>query len=266
MITNVKDVIAPCLVCGRRLKIPSEYLGRRIKCRHCHGQFVATHGRGGGREREAARALLDPRLRQMLKQCALRLGGPSVEGTKPAGSNLPPAPARPYQTVENARSQPSVRCRLSSQPATGCPATSPSVLLVEHRDEVYARLAADLAEAGFKVGRARTAREAMQFYARSKHALVVANLDLPDQSGWLLAGKLHFIQEGVRMWLYEPRKTATDVSMAKFLRVDELLEYGGNLIGLSDAILDCVAGTPRRTPSPQRPSAASRHRAAGTTV
>jgi ActR/RegA family two-component response regulator len=116
------------------------------------------------------------------------------------------------------------------------------VLLVEHRDEVFARLAADLSESGFAVVRATTASEALRLYARAKHMLVVANLSLPDQSGWLLAGKLHFISGDVRIWLYESEKTATDVAMAKFLRVDELLEYGGDLLGLSDAILDLLAG------------------------
>ena len=119
---------------------------------------------------------------------------------------------------------------------------SPTVLLVEHRDEVFARVAADLGESGYTVVRATTASEALGLYARTKHTFVLANLSLPDQSGWLLAGKLHFISGDVRIWLYESEKTATDVAMAKFLRVDELLEYGGDLLGLSDAILDLLAG------------------------
>jgi len=30
-----------CPICGRRLNIRIEYLGRRLVCRHCGGQFVA---------------------------------------------------------------------------------------------------------------------------------------------------------------------------------------------------------------------------------
>jgi len=31
----------PCPVCGRTLQIRVQYLGRRISCRHCHGEFDA---------------------------------------------------------------------------------------------------------------------------------------------------------------------------------------------------------------------------------
>jgi hypothetical protein len=138
-------------------------------------------------------------------------------------------------------------CPTAARPSGVKPAPQddgPAVLLVEHRDEVYARLAADFAETGLTVVRATTAFQAIGLFARHNYDLVVANLDLLDQSGWLLAGKLHFIQESVCIWLYKPQKTPTDVSMAKFLRVDELLEYGGDLLCLSDAILDCLAGKP----------------------
>ncbi len=31
-----------CPTCGRRLQIRVEYLGKRVVCQHCQGQFVAT--------------------------------------------------------------------------------------------------------------------------------------------------------------------------------------------------------------------------------
>jgi hypothetical protein len=31
----------PCPVCGRSLRIPVQYQGRQVRCRHCHGQFEA---------------------------------------------------------------------------------------------------------------------------------------------------------------------------------------------------------------------------------
>jgi hypothetical protein len=122
--------------------------------------------------------------------------------------------------------------------------------LIEFRDEVYARLAADFELSGFVVTRATTASEAIGLYAQTRHSLVVANLDLPDQSGWLLVGKLHFIEAGVLIWLYKPHKTASDISMAKNLHLDELLDYGGDLLDLSDAILDLLAGRPLHAPCP----------------
>ena len=31
-----------CPVCGRHVRIKAEYLGRRVSCLHCEGDFVAT--------------------------------------------------------------------------------------------------------------------------------------------------------------------------------------------------------------------------------
>jgi hypothetical protein len=100
------------------------------------------------------------------------------------------------------------------------------------------------------VVRAITASEALSLCASTHYTLIIANVSLPDQSGWLLVGKLHFVRGTLRIWLYESEKTASDVSMAKFLCVEELLEYGGDLLGLSDAILDLLAG--RQAAKPRR--------------
>jgi hypothetical protein len=39
---NSTFYIQECPTCGRRLQIRVEYLGRKVVCEHCHGQFVAT--------------------------------------------------------------------------------------------------------------------------------------------------------------------------------------------------------------------------------
>ena len=36
-----------CPICGRRLNIRIEYLGRQLVCRHCGGQFVAQDPANG---------------------------------------------------------------------------------------------------------------------------------------------------------------------------------------------------------------------------
>lgn len=119
------------------------------------------------------------------------------------------------------------------------------ILLVEHRDEVFARLAADMAEGGFRVIRATTAHEAVEHYLRHyvKHlfTLVVANVDLPDQSAWLLAAKLHLVDPTAVIWLYEPARSNIHAAMARFLRVDELFAYAGDLLGLADAVAGRLA-------------------------
>lgn len=36
-----------CPICGRRLNIRLEYLGRRLVCQHCGGQFIAQDSANG---------------------------------------------------------------------------------------------------------------------------------------------------------------------------------------------------------------------------
>jgi len=120
----------------------------------------------------------------------------------------------------------------------------PTALLVEHRDEVFARLATDLAEAGMRVVRAKSAIGALKLYARYAPSLVLANVDLPDQSGWLLTAKLRFVDPDVPVWLYYPRSSPRQTRAAAYLAVGELLDYGGDLLGLSDAIVTLMANHP----------------------
>ncbi len=33
--------VQPCPTCGRMLQVRVQYLGKRLQCRHCHGEFDA---------------------------------------------------------------------------------------------------------------------------------------------------------------------------------------------------------------------------------
>lgn len=33
--------VQPCPTCGRHLEVRVRYLGKRVVCRHCHGEFEA---------------------------------------------------------------------------------------------------------------------------------------------------------------------------------------------------------------------------------
>lgn len=142
-------------------------------------------------------------------------------------------------------------CAIREGPARRGPWAGPdrrgrpsTLLLVEPRDEVFARLAADLAEAGLRVVRAESAAGAIERLAIDAPCIVVVSRDAGEQSGWLVAAKLRLSQPAARIWVYLARKTAVEVSMARFLRVEELVAYHGDLFRLSDAILDCLAGCP----------------------
>ena len=119
-------------------------------------------------------------------------------------------------------------------------ADRPVALLVEHRDEVFARIAADMAHCGMRVIRACSAIEALKLFGANEPTMVVANVDLPDQNGWMLAGKVRFIDSGVRIWVYQPHSEPGDDGMAEWLEVDELLDYGGDLLGLSETIVQLM--------------------------
>lgn len=34
--------VQECPTCGRRLEVRVEFLGKLVKCQHCHGKFAAT--------------------------------------------------------------------------------------------------------------------------------------------------------------------------------------------------------------------------------
>ena len=70
----------------------------------------------------------------------------------------------------------------------------PAVLVVEYRDTVYHRLASDLDHAGLRVMRVYCASEGIIQYSMFRPDLVIANVELPDQSGWLLTAKLCVIE------------------------------------------------------------------------
>ena len=111
------------------------------------------------------------------------------------------------------------------------------MLLVEYRDEVFARLAADLAAAGLRVERASSAAEASRRYASRPADLLVAEVDLPDHSGWLLASKLRLAHPGVQIWVYTPWSSAVEVALANFVGAEELIDYGGDLWRLTAELL-----------------------------
>lgn len=238
MVMQLTRHVVDCPVCGRPLEVQSEYIGHELACGHCRGRFVVydndprgltTAGLGRMDALQRAEALLhltgQMKDRQSNRQSNQLLDLLSiVEDDDRCGEGVETSPTDEEQVV----------------------AEQPVVVLVEHRDEVFARVATDMAEAGVRIIRAMTATEALQLCGIFTPVLVVANVELPDQSGWLLAGKLRFIDRGIRVWLYQGQSSEYDEGMASYLQVDELLDYGGDLLGLSETIMDLMAD--RREP------------------
>ncbi len=233
MIMQLPDIVLDCPVCGRPVEIQNQHLDRELACDHCAGQFVVCENEDG-KPVAAAHRSRGPHHR--------------AEGLLPTtrveSRCLASEHATPTAAVADSMSSRDVQSVGGEKPGEDCHKTmkrQAMALLVEHRDEVYARLAADMAATGMRVVRATTAVEALKSFGRCEPDQVVANLDLPDQSGWLLACKLRFCQPDIHVWLYQSDASDYDGGMAKYLQVNEVLNYGGDLLGLSETIVEMIA-------------------------
>lgn len=127
-----------------------------------------------------------------------------------------------------------------------------TVLLVDHRDEAFARLAGDFAAMGIWVERACSAAEVFRRIASCSSNLMIVNADMPNESGWLLAGKLRVVWPTARLWLYAPRpfwSSEYDQGLAHFLGVAELIHYEGDLFLLAKEIRSRLTRSQRPAPS-----------------
>jgi len=232
MLLQSSHCVVDCPICGRPLEMPSQLVSHEIVCGHCRGEFT-VYETDDGSLTTGNRSETD-----LLKRAEQLL--------RATGDTELPAAGRRYERLLSSvpvldnEGLPDDSC-LSPLEEAECEAESlPTVLLVEYRDEVFARITTDIAEFGFHVVRATSAREPMQFCGTNEPVLVVANVDLPDHSGWLLAGKLRFVDRHNRIWLYQTESSNYDLGMVNFLNVDELLDYQGDLLGLSETIFDLM--------------------------
>ncbi len=226
-------IVLDCPVCGRPVEIRNQYRDRELGCDHCGGRFVVYENEDGNPMAIAHRKhRLIERADQLLSTTAFE--------TSCVGSVCPP---RNFSITESTSTSKAQSVSRAKPEEDHCDAAQrqPTALLVEHRDEVYARIATDMAETGMHVIRAKSAVEALKLFGRCAPTHVVANLDLPDQSGWLLACKLRFCQPDIQVWLYQADSSSYSGTMAKYLQINEVLNYGGDLLGLSETIVEMIA-------------------------
>jgi hypothetical protein len=136
-------------------------------------------------------------------------------------------------------------CHCAPLPFFSTRASVENVLLVDYRDEVFARVAADLQTQGVRTARAATAADASEYYFRSAVDLVIANRELPDGSGWLMASKWCLARRPPRVWLYTPWPSPTDPPWARLARVEQVIYYGGDLFRLASRLTALLARTAR---------------------
>jgi hypothetical protein len=63
--TKATYFVQECPTCGRKLQVRVEYLGKRVVCQHCRGQFEATDA-AGQRRRPSDSSILLARAEELL--------------------------------------------------------------------------------------------------------------------------------------------------------------------------------------------------------
>ncbi len=212
-------MVVDCPVCGRPLELDSDSLWHAMNCAHCGGGFVAyerPNGTIGASKLNGAGSLVRAdRLLKAFHETAVR--------------------------KQRLRVSESARQVLLQGPEDSARVPSAVAIVVEPRDDIFRRVAVEAALAGLRVLRARTAVDALTLTVRHRTALVISNTDLPDQSGWLLAAKLRWINPSLAIWLYQAGWTDYHHGLARYLRVDRLLCEENVADSLADRIVELLA-------------------------
>lgn len=236
MIGQHHRFVVRCPVCGRALRVAEQHVGVKVVCSHCRGPLivhklpvevpVATATPISPRPAASCSSLFQPRRGRC---CSLSIQcGQSMRTARIDGQFRRRVPARPPT-------------RLYRVLAVRQEGREAGIVLAEPRNEVFARLATDVTRTGVSVLQASSAEEALRYAARFAPPLVIANADLPDSSAWLLAAKLRLCVPSAPLWIYAVHPSDYYRRMARFLKVDTLISYRGDLWGLSAAILNCLA-------------------------
>lgn len=98
------------------------------------------------------------------------------------------------------------------------------LLLVESDDATAGKLVKDLHNGHLRVIRTRTAALAYQAVMERAFDLVIAAVNLPDESGWLLTCKLLSDDPQKRIWLYGAELEPRHHQMADFIGAERLVD------------------------------------------
>lgn len=124
------------------------------------------------------------------------------------------------------------------------PALLPLGLVVEDRDDFFSGVANSLAAAHFGILRATSADAAHAHLEIHSPDLILANCELADESGWLMASKWRFGGTNRRVWLYQCSPAALDEDWRRFTKVEKLFYHEEDVACLAGQIArQLLAGT-----------------------
>ena len=115
-----------------------------------------------------------------------------------------------------------------------------NILLVEHRDEIFARLHFDLSRLGIGVYRATNPEEVFRVHSRIPLELTISNSGLPQASLWLTTAKLRLQDPTARIWTYMANPSPQEREWARLIGIEKLLVSGGDLFELTETLQNAV--------------------------
>uniref|UniRef100_A0A7C2P1A5 Uncharacterized protein n=1 Tax=Schlesneria paludicola TaxID=360056 RepID=A0A7C2P1A5_9PLAN len=114
------------------------------------------------------------------------------------------------------------------------------MLLVEHRDVIFARLQRDLSRLGIGVYRATYPEDVFRVHSRIPIELTISNSGLPQASLWLTTAKLRIQSPSARVWSYTTNPDRQEREWARLVGIEKMFVYGGDLFELAESLQRAV--------------------------
>lgn len=130
------------------------------------------------------------------------------------------------------------RCegRIPSFAAAISESTFKAILVVEPASVLQMHIAKAVAAMGYTTALAQTATEATDRVRRHKPGLIIANVSLSDESGWLFVNKLRIHDCRTPVWLFGRTPNLRLYRWAEFSLVERLIFYQGDIGLLTDTL------------------------------
>jgi len=104
-----------------------------------------------------------------------------------------------------------------------------TILVVGLPEDVFDAVAAEFDKAGFTVTHVRTAGEAYAKMACIAPCVIIANVELPDESGWLLAGKTGLSHPLTCIWLWDDSESSNCDEWAELISAEPIIHNAAEL-------------------------------------
>lgn len=121
------------------------------------------------------------------------------------------------------------------------PPPSPTILLVEFRDEVFAAIRTELIGLNLSIARVTSADSVASAWRRMDPGLVIVNAQMPDQSGLLISHKLRLHGFAGELWMYSAKTEQSKFDDQEFCRIDRVFRYGGDVRALASHLTAVVS-------------------------